>query len=140
MSGESALSDRGGETFFDESFATVWYDDETGVVVAQMTDYAEGAAFREYMDTVADVADETGSDCVLADTREQPTLETADQEWSATEWGPRAEANGVRKLATIVPESVLAKMSVEKVFEQSPDDIEREFFDSVAEAKAWLTD
>ncbi|ERH13601.1 MAG: hypothetical protein J07HB67_02642 [halophilic archaeon J07HB67] len=140
MFDETVLSSNREETFFDESFATVWHDDETDAVVAQMTSYTEGAAFREYMDAVADAADETRSDCVLADTREQPTLDTADQEWAATEWGPRAEASGVQKLATIVPESVLAEMSVQRVFDESPDDIEREFFDSVADAKSWLTD
>ena len=129
-----------GETFFDESFATVWYDDETDAVVAQMTSYAEGESFREYMDAVIDGVNETGTDCVLADTRDQPTLDSADQEWSATEWGPRAEANGVRKLAAVVPESVLAEMSVQKVIEQSADDIDREFFDSVADARAWLAE
>ncbi len=129
-----------GVTFFDEAFATVWYDDETDAVVAQMTEYADGEPFREYMNAVIEGVNETGSDCVLADTREQPTLDSADQEWSATEWGPRAEANGVEKLAAVVPESVLAEMSVRKVTEQSADDIDREFFDSVADAKAWLAE
>lgn len=125
--------------YFDEDFATVTYDAETGAVVARMTEYAEGEPFREYMNAVIEAVNDTGSECVLADTREQPTLDSADQEWSATEWGPRAESNGVEKLAAVVPESVLAEMSVQKVIEQSPDDIERQFFDSIDEAEAWLT-
>ncbi len=138
----SIMDPPGGDrvTFLDEAFATVWHDDETDAVVAQMTEYADGEPFREYMNAVIEGVNETGSDCVLADTREQPTLDSADQEWSATEWGPRAEANGVAKLAAVVPESTLAEMSVQKVMEQSVDDIDREFFDSVADARAWLAE
>jgi hypothetical protein len=124
---------------YESEFATVRYDDESDVVVARMDEFAEGEAFREYMNAIVDAAEANGTSRVLSDTTDQPTLNEDDKVWAATEWSSEAERRGVEHVGMVVPESALAQMSVESILEQTPDDgIDRDVFDSVDEAREWL--
>lgn len=126
------------DEYFDRGYATVEYKPSKNVVVADMTEYAEGEDFREYMNSIVDAIKDTGCSNVLADTRDHPPLHQTDQEWSQKTWGPNAEAAGAERLAVLAPESVITKMSVEQVTENAEDDIERQWFDEYEEGVNWL--
>lgn len=124
--------------YCDKDFAEVTYDEELDAVVVRQTGFAEGEPFREYMETIIDAVEDTGSADLLTDTREAGTVDEEDQAWSATDWAPRAQEAGLDNLAMVMPESVVAEMSVEQVIEMTDDTMNRELFDDVEEARDWL--
>lgn len=124
--------------YFEQEFATVEYDAGIDAVVARQTGFAGGTEFREYMESIIDAVEDTGSSKLLTDTREAGTVDEEDQAWSATDWSPRAEAAGLERMAMVMPESVVAELSVEQVIEMTEDDMDRELFDDLDEARAWL--
>jgi hypothetical protein len=128
------------EKYFDKEFATVEYKPDSEIVVARMTEYADGEEFHAYMNSILDAVTEKDCPSVLADTRDHPPLDQADQNWSVETWGPKAEQAGVKQMATLAPESVVSKMSVESVTENagSVDDIERRWFEEYEDAASWL--
>lgn len=128
------------EVYFDRTYATVEYRPNENLVSAEMTEYAEGQEFREYMNSVLDAIEDTGCPNVLADTRDHPPIDQADQEWSQKTWGPNAEAAGVERTAILAPESIVSKMSIESVTEgaDSHDDIDRQWFEEYEDAVSWL--
>lgn len=124
--------------YFDREFATVEYDAEVDTVYTKMTGFARGEEFRSYMEAVIDAVDDTGTNCILADTREQPTLDQEDQDWVIETWGPRAVEHGADCMALIAPEQVVAKMTVDTVVEESDDELTRRWFETIDEAEEWL--
>lgn len=126
------------ETYFDRAYATVEYRPDKNLVSAEMTEYAEGDKYREYMNTVIDAVEDTRCSNVLADTREHPTINQSDQEWSQKTWGPNAEAAGVKRVAVLAPESIVSKMSIESVTEGAEGGIDRQWFEEYEDAVNWL--
>lgn len=49
----------------------------------------------------------------LADTRKLSAIRTADQEWLAKSWNPRAYQAGIRHVSFVVPESVVGQITVQ---------------------------
>jgi len=125
--------------YFDSSFASVEYDRSCDAVVGRLSEFAEGEAFREYMETIIEAIEAEGTNKVLADTSQfESALHQEDQAWSVQDWAPRAEDAGLDHMALVMPESVVAGMSVDSIVEMADDSINRELFDGIDEAKSWL--
>jgi hypothetical protein len=125
-------------SYFEEDFATVAFDESMEAVVATVHDYAEGETFRAYMDSIIDGLEDTGTSKLLADTTDMGPLDQDDQVWSVQDWAPRAEAAGLEHIAFVMPESVIANLSVENVMDMVEDGINRNYFDDPVEARQWL--
>ncbi len=127
--------------YFDRTYATVEYDDSLGAVVGRIDDYAEGEEFRAYMNAIVDAVEDTRSEMMLADSREMGPIAQEDQVWSVEDWSPRAEDAELSVIALVMPESVIAGMSFERVMAMADeDDMDRGYFDDPAEARSWLRD
>lgn len=125
--------------YFEASFATVKYDEQTGAVVGELRDFVKGEDFREYMDAIIDAIKDQSASKVVADTSSfEAALREEDQMWSVQDWAPRAEEAGLETMALVMPESVLAKMSVDNILEMTDDDIERDVFSERREAEQWI--
>lgn len=126
---------------YESDFASVEYDRESGAVVGQLREFTEGEPFREYMEAIIEALDTEGSDRVLADTIQfDAALTQDDQVWSVKDWSPRAEEAGLEHMALVMPESVVAEMSVDSIVDMADDTINRGLFDDMDEAKAWLAE
>ena len=124
---------------YESSFASVEYDQSCDAVVGRLEEFTEGGEFREYMNSIIDTVEDERTGSVLADTSDfDSALTEEDQAWSVREWAPRAEAAGVEELALVMPQAVVAEMSVDAIVEMADDDIDRELFDDVGDAKDWL--
>lgn len=122
-------------------YAEVHYDEEDDVVIGRLKNFTSGEEFREYMDGIINAVEDHDTTRVLADTSEfDAALSQDDQEWSVVDWAPRAEDAGVESLALVMPENVVAKMSVDSVMNMADDNIARDVFDDRGDAEAWLTD
>lgn len=125
--------------YLKEDHAEVSYDESTDAVVGRLKEFAEGEPFREYMDELIEATMDTGSNKMLADTSQfDAAIGKEDQAWSVQNWAPRAEDAGLEHLAMVMPESVIAEMSVDKIVEMADDTINRGVFEDVEEAKSWL--
>lgn len=124
--------------YYDEEFATVEYDGDIDTVIARLTEFETGEPFREYMNTIIEAMEDSGTDRVIADTSRMGALKEDDQVWSVQDWSPRAEERGLEHLAMVMPESVVAEMSVQSVMEMTDDSINRNLFDDMDEAQEWI--
>ncbi|MUV90137.1 hypothetical protein GJ629_09750 [Halapricum sp. CBA1109] len=124
--------------YYDEPYATAWYDEDADAVVGELTEFTDGEAFRTYMEALIDAIEDTGTDTILADTSEfDSALTEEDQVWSVRDWAPRAEEAGLEHMAMVMPEAVVAEMSVDSIVEMADDSLNRELFDDFEAAKAW---
>lgn len=126
---------------YERGFATVEYDEHCDAVVGRLKEFTEDEEFKEYMESIIDAVEQTETDKILSDTSQfEGALTQEDQAWSVKDWAPRAENAGVDHMAMVMPEAVVAKMSVDNIVEMSEDDIERELFDDIDDARDWLND
>lgn len=128
--------------YFDSDFAVVEYDESCDAIVARLEEFEEGESFRNYMNTIIEAVEDRGTNKVLSDTSQfDAALSPEDQGWSVEDWTPRAVDAGVDQMAMVMPESVLAEMSVDSILEATADDgINRNVFDNVEDAREWLAD
>jgi hypothetical protein len=125
--------------YFDSSFATVQYDERTGAVVGELREFVKGEPFQEYMDAIIDAIADQSTTKVIADTSSfEGALTEDDQVWSVQDWAPRAEEAGLETMALVMPESVLAKMSVDNIIEMTDDSIKRDVFSDREKAEEWI--
>ncbi|MFC7057701.1 hypothetical protein [Halovenus salina] len=125
--------------YFDSSFATVQYDEQTGAVIGELREFVKGESFREYMDAIIEAIADQSATKVIADTSSfDAALTEDDQVWSVQDWAPRAEDAGLETMALVMPESILAKMSVDKIIEMTEDEITRKVFSDREAAERWI--
>ncbi len=83
-------------------------------------------------------------DYYLSDTRQQKLVLDPDmQEWIAQHVYPRWHRAGLKKLAVVIPEEMVANISLHQAVDEIAevkvgDTYEIQFFDSTATAKEWL--
>jgi hypothetical protein len=124
---------------FEREFARIEYDEYSGAVIGQLQEFVEGEPFREYMNELIDVIEQNRARKVIGDTSQfEAALTQEDQAWAATDWAPRAQDAGVDHMAMVMPDDVVAKMSVDSIVEMTDDSINRELFSDIDEAKSWL--
>jgi hypothetical protein len=125
--------------YYDEDYLTAQYDEELDAVVMEWHDFAQGTAFREGLDAGLRLVQKEGAENWLADLREMGTVSNDDQEWSNTDWFPRAVETSLAQMAIVQPESVIANMSVENIMQEVGDGALRtHYFDTRSEAVQWL--
>lgn len=74
-----------------------------------------------------------GDDCGIH------SMEPADQDWIAHDWMPRAMDAGLHAVASVVPFSYSGQRAIEPVHASVPPGLAIQSFESVEEAKRWLT-
>ncbi len=79
----------------------------------------------------------SGSACLLNDNREVLGPWNHAVEWIASDWTPRAVANGLQYFAHVVSDDSLAKVSSEEMH-QKVEGFEMRMFSDIEEAKSWL--
>lgn len=126
--------------YFEGRSTAVEYDEALDAVVGRVEGYAESEEFRAYMNALIEAIEDSGTRKLLSDSKELGPMSEEDKVWSVEDWAPRAEAAGLEVMAFVIPESVIAEMSFDRVMEMAEDDIERGFFDDVDEARSWLRD
>ena len=125
--------------YYDTDFAVVRYDESCDAVIGELTEFTTGEDFREYMEALIDALETEDTDRMIADSSDfDSALTEEDQVWSVKDWSPRAQESGLDHMAMVMPESVVAEMSIDQVVEMANDTINRELFDDFEEAKQWV--
>lgn len=124
---------------YETEYLTASYDEDLDAVVMDWHDFANGEEFREGLDAGLELVNEKRASNWLADLREMGTVTDDDQEWSNTDWFPRAMESSLTSMAIVQPESVLAEMSVENIMQETEEaDLTTHYFDNRPEATEWL--
>lgn len=126
---------------FDKPFLAIHWDNTIRTVIMEWKGFAQGADFREGLDTgLQTVIDHNGSRW-LADLRQIGVVSQVDQKWSNEDWFPRAIQGGVRYMALVIPHSALARMSVNQIMNKVEGiGLVTHHFDSTDEARRWLSE
>lgn len=124
---------------WDSPQATVHWDESAKCVHLEWKGFVHGEKGQTALLTALDFFKTKSTDRWLADTRKLKVVSEEDQRWVNEIWFPMAISAGVRRMAIIVPESVLAQMSIRRLMSKVKDeDLETAYFSSVEEGKAWL--
>ena len=125
--------------YFDEPFLTIRWDSITQCVVMEWKKFVLGEDFRKGLDKGLELVKEKQSKRWLADLRSIGVVAQEDQDWSNTNWFPRALAAGLTHMAIVVPENVIAKWSVDRIMNKVENtNLTVHYFDGVEKAKQWL--
>ena len=125
---------------FKTPYLTVHWNEKVNCVHMQWIKFVKGKGFRNGMDTGLDLHIQKGSPpSWIADARNLQVLDTEDQNWTNTDWFPRALKSGIKNMALIIPKDIFAKLSVENIMNKVPDtDLTSKYFTSLEEAENWL--
>jgi hypothetical protein len=136
-----ATNDAPGDVIFHRpGVAIVRWDAACKAVWVEWQGWANPHEFAETLEAgLVALVDHRGS-CWLADCRGMKAIQQSDQEWIDRNWFPRALAAGMKRMATILPISGLAKMNLEDIMSKVPvTKLNVGFFATVAEGRTWLT-
>lgn len=128
---------------FDSPGLLVTYDAKNTMVCFEVKEFVEGDEFRRPLEAALTFLSMRKIARIFWDLRLMKVLNPADQEWSEKDWIPRlVKATQVRRSAVLVPKSVLAQMSINRITDRAAAVMENElvtqFFDSREAAESWL--
>lgn len=125
--------------YFDEPWLTVHWDESCQAVWMEWKSYVEGDDARHGLDAGLALFQRKHTSRWLADVRLLGPVRQVDQQWINRDWFPRAIAAGLRFMATVVPKSAIARMSVKQIMSKVNDvDIVNSNFPDLEQARSWL--
>ena len=96
---------------WDSPHLTIHWDPDASCVHLEWKGFVHGEKGRTGLNMGLDFFKTKSTNRWLADTRQLRVVPEEDLKWINEDWFPRAIAAGVRRMALVVPESVLAKRS-----------------------------
>jgi hypothetical protein len=142
------------QIFYDDAFITVSWETSLKYTMAKWKKYAEGEEYQAGLNKVVELLRLKAGSLLLLDARQQGVISAADQTWTIAEWNIKVRAAGLRKTAIVLPEKVIAQMSLNKILKgcaaladnsrntSSGSGVgilsQTECFINITQAKAWL--
>ena len=127
--------------YFESAHIRIFWDEQIQCVVGEWLSFAKGKDFREPLVKGLELARNMRARRWLADTRKLGVITQDDLEWHEKDLIPQFVQAGVRYVATVVPNDVFAKWSLEAL-KQSKELKESALivntFGTLDDAKAWL--
>ena len=118
----------------------IYYEPVIDSVIMDWTGYATSREFREGTELMLKELIENNTYKVLANAKEMTIIALEDQEWLNTEFLPRSFKAGLRGVAVVKPDSYFNKVALETIsYRMDKRKIAISFFDSLREAKEWLS-
>lgn len=115
------------------------WDDDAQIVLVEWDGWANSNEFAALLDAEIQALKEHRGSRLLADCRRQKVLNPKDQDRANREWLPRALAEGLKRFAIVVPESVVADMNIRDSLDKaSAPALEVGYFATLEEAREWL--
>lgn len=125
--------------YFDVSYITIHWDEQLYCVIMEWKRFVEGPDFKKGLNTGLELVQEKGTHKWLADLRRLGVVTQEDQEWSNTDWFPRAITAGLTHMAIVVPHNIIAKWSVDRIMSKvEGTNLTTHYFDNVEQAREWL--
>jgi hypothetical protein len=121
----------------------VMFDAKNGWVRFEFKGFVEGDGYRKPLEAALRTLIANKASRILWDCRRMKVLTPEDQAWVEREWTPRLVKEAkVKRSAVLVPQSVLAQMSVKRVVDKVAavmlNEVETKHFDNTEAAEKWL--
>ncbi|HEY1419269.1 MAG TPA: STAS/SEC14 domain-containing protein [Candidatus Dormibacteraeota bacterium] len=116
-----------------------WDPQSSSVHLETQGGWADSAEFQAASEAVIEGLRAHRASRLLGNGRNLRVVKQADQDWMSDDWMPRAIAAGLRRMALVIPKSVLARMNLEQMVGKAPEGkLETAYFETLEEARAWL--
>ncbi|CAM4405724.1 hypothetical protein FHS16_001783 [Paenibacillus endophyticus] len=103
---------------FDSKHGEVAWDEELKAVIIEWKGFAYGEEFQLIMLKGIEWIKKMKSNRLLMDARKGSAIKPDDQEWIARHFVQRAYGNGLRHFAMVLPQSMIAKLSLDRAVNQ----------------------
>ena len=125
--------------YSDEPWLTIHWDESCQAVRLEWKSYVEGEPAKVGLNAGLELFKTKRTNRWIADVRRLGPIRQVDQQWVSEDWHPRAIAAGVRYMATIIPKSSIARLSIKQLHGKLGN---AEFiinnFDDLELARDWL--
>jgi len=120
--------------------ATIFWDQADGIATIEWRAYADGADYRNILSALVDLMEQKSASRLLVDNRRSKVVTPEDQAWVNTVWSPAANKAGLRYTAMLVPQSTVAKLSLDRMRSKytPPKGGGTMTFTDIEEAREWL--
>jgi hypothetical protein len=137
---EKAAGAHGNKGYLDTPYVSVRWDGEGRWVFVEWKAWANSTEYRAVHEAVLLALRENRASRNLIDATHARVVSGDDQIWLIEDWIPRAVAAGRRWTAIVMPKSALGRTISENIDRrQQPNATTVEYFESVADAAAWLS-
>ncbi len=125
--------------YFKTQYILLQYNEQEKYIVANWLQFPLSEEFRTGMDQIIRLMEENKIGKVLTDTRKMGAISPDDQDWSITDWLPRAFKAGYRRIALVISEDIFNQMSVEDIMSRVEGmDFVTKYFPNSEEGRKWL--
>jgi hypothetical protein len=131
---------KGDKVYADQPYVSIRWVSDGGWVLVVWKEWADSAEYRAAHETILMAIRENHASKNLIDATQSKVVSDSDQRWLIDNWIPRAVAAGRRSTAVVMPRSALGRTISENIDKAAPSDVTQvEYFDTAAEAAAWLS-
>lgn len=123
--------------YINEEYLKLEWDETARIVIAKWSGYTNSADFRAGLAKGLDIIAKYRATKWLADVRNAKVLSLADQNHQTAEWTPQAIACGLKRIAYVAPEDVIARMALNRI-DRKTAGLETQHFSNVKVARDWL--
>ena len=120
--------------------ANVTFDKDCRAAIGVFEGFISPTQFQDIANKLHDERQKNYSNKQLNNIHSMKVLSQEIQTWINDIWFPKAKQTGLKFLAFVVPVDVFGKLSMDAANKQAMDtfNIEIQYFDNEANAKAWL--
>lgn len=126
--------------FYQSKHALVRWDPELEAVYTVADGYLDDQEYMHWMKMILELAAEKGAQRWLSNGLKSRPLSSPMQAWTQELWLPLAKKIAFLKVAILMPESLLTKLSLQRTFEEAmlKTGMETRFFSDPGTARTWL--
>jgi len=125
------------QTILNDPSVQLSYDPSKRRLVQSWKGFASSAKFRAAIDKTVDFVSKNQVDTIVSDTLKQNVVNPEDTKYASAVM-PQLFQKGLKKMAFVIPNSALTKMSLKSFANEAPRNPGVKFFDSVKAAEQWL--
>ncbi len=128
--------------YYDSPHAKVSWNEELKAVVLEWKCFAQGEQYRTPCEKASELLVQKKAVKMLLDNRNMSAIHQDDQAWVAQVLHPLNIAAGMKYVASITPEKMIARASMKRTAVEVLKNAEfiAERFDSIEEATQWLSE
>jgi hypothetical protein len=128
---------------FENQVAKIGWDASAGILHFEWKSFASGEIFRETLEHNIKLVQQFHATKQLINTIHAGAFKSEDQQWLVDSYTPRIQQSGIKYMALLVPENVVASMSQKRVLQSVQHDPRNQTyfantFNSASEALEWL--
>jgi hypothetical protein len=125
------------KVIFNDPAVQVTYDESKKRVTQSWKGFAASDKFRKAIDSTVQFVNSNEVNSILSDTLKQNVVNPEDSKYASSVM-PKLFQSGLKKMAFVIPNSALTKMSLDNFAKDAPKHPGVKFFDSVSDASTWL--